>query len=86
MPFDFLRRRKGEAPGPAGADARGTSPTAQRRRTIGEPATPGVASDKGVRFDGLTEDWRLSGTMHVEGRLSDALNRQIGRASCRERV
>jgi hypothetical protein len=29
-----------------------------------------------VRFDGLTEDWRLTGTMHVEGRLSDALNRR----------
>ena len=76
MPFDFLRRRKGEAPEPAGADARGTSPTAQGHRPGGVAPTPGVASDKGVRFDGLTEDWRLSGTMHVEGRLSDALNRR----------
>jgi hypothetical protein len=29
-----------------------------------------------IRFDGLTEEWRLVGQMHVEGRLSDALNRR----------
>jgi hypothetical protein len=29
-----------------------------------------------IRFDGLTEEWRLLGTMHVEGRLSDVLNRR----------
>jgi hypothetical protein len=29
-----------------------------------------------LRFDGLTEEWRLIGTMHVDGRLSDALNRR----------
>lgn len=29
-----------------------------------------------IKFDGLTEEWRLLGTMHVEGRLSDVLNRR----------
>jgi hypothetical protein len=29
-----------------------------------------------VAFDGLTEEWRLVGTMEVSGRLSDALNRR----------
>lgn len=29
-----------------------------------------------VPFDGLTEEWHLVGTMHVEGRLSDVLNRR----------
>jgi hypothetical protein len=29
-----------------------------------------------IQFDGLTEEWRLLGTMHVEGRLSDVLNRR----------
>ena len=29
-----------------------------------------------VEFEGLTEEWRLVGVMHLEGRLSDALNRR----------
>jgi hypothetical protein len=40
------------------------------------PVRPTDASGAGVRFDGLTEDWRLTGTMHIDGRLSDALNRR----------
>lgn len=39
----------------------------------GAPAESGGAT---IRFDGLTEEWRLVGTMHVEGRLSDVLNRR----------
>ena len=35
-----------------------------------------VASDTGIPFEGLTEDWRLVGRMLVEGRLSDALNKR----------
>src|SRR5438128_1050520 len=27
-------------------------------------------------FEGLTEEWRLVGRMHVRGRLTDALNRR----------
>ena len=58
MPFDFLRRRKGE-PGEAADGAAATN--------LGE---------RGVPFDGMTEEWRLVGTMQVEGRLSDAVNRR----------
>lgn len=77
MPFDFLRRRKGTAPERSGADAQGTGPTAQSRRPADAPAASEAAtSETGVRFEGLTEDWRLNGTMHVDGRLSDALNRR----------
>ena len=39
------------------------------------PATA-TARTQGVAFDGLTEDWRLTGTMMIDGRLSDALNRR----------
>lgn len=59
MPFDFLKRRKDEAPasgGPAAAKA--------------------GARGRGVPFDGLTEEWRIVGRMHIEGRLSDALNKR----------
>ena len=31
---------------------------------------------RGIAFDALTEEWRLVGTMHVVGRLSDVLNRR----------
>ena len=31
---------------------------------------------RGVPFDGLTEEWRIVGAMHVAGRLSDAINRR----------
>ena len=60
MPFDFLRRRK-QPPG-----------AAPRRAAKGSEE----ASGADIRFDGLTEEWRLLGTMHVEGRLSDVLNRR----------
>jgi len=59
------------------ASAAAASPDAAAGRTApsleqGTDAGIGPA----VRFDGLTEDWRLTGTMHVEGRLSDVLNRR----------
>lgn len=42
--------------------------------------TPSMATDaraaSGIAFDGLTEEWRLVGRMHIEGRLSDVLNRR----------
>ena len=31
---------------------------------------------RGIPFDGLTEEWRIVGQMHVDGRLSDALNKR----------
>ncbi|HXG40762.1 MAG TPA: hypothetical protein VNJ28_07440, partial [Candidatus Limnocylindrales bacterium] len=36
----------------------------------------GPGGGRSVPFDGLTEEWRLVGRMHIEGRLSDALNRR----------
>jgi hypothetical protein len=52
----------------------------RRRKT--EPnaaATPdggGAAGERGVPFDGMTEEWRLVGSMQIDGRLSDAVNRR----------
>jgi hypothetical protein len=61
MPFDFLRRKPAPAAG-GGPDARpGGDPRAD------SPSLP---------FEGLTDEWRLRGRMHVSGRLSDALNRR----------
>lgn len=31
---------------------------------------------RGIPFDGLTEEWRIVGQMHVAGRLSDAINKR----------
>ena len=42
-----------------------SSPTAGRR-----------SAARGIPFDGLTEEWRIVGNMHVENRLSDALNKR----------
>ena len=40
------------------------------------PAAGATGKTQGVAFDGLTEDWRLTGQMMIEGRLSDALNKR----------
>lgn len=63
MPFGFLRRRTPSRPvGP---------------RAAGGPAAPApTEGSRAIAFDALTEEWRLSGTMHVVGRLSDTLNRR----------
>ena len=37
---------------------------------------PGRPVGRGVPFDGLTEEWRIVGEMHIPGRLSDALNKR----------
>ena len=60
MPFDFLKRKKGDA-------APAPTPTAAGS------GKPGV---RGIPFDGLTEEWRIVGQMDVAGRLSDALNKR----------
>ena len=39
-------------------------------------AAPPKATGPSTAFDGLTEEWRLVGRMHVKGRLSDALNKR----------
>ena len=61
MPFDFLKRRKEPARAKSGSVAGGTR---------SEPR------GRGVPFDGLTEEWRIVGLMHIEGRLSDAINKR----------
>jgi len=92
LPFDFLRRRKQPAPGagadastapaqPVGSAAgTGVHPDATDRGHSPSTVTaePHAASGEAafIHFDGLTEDWRLTGRMNVEGRLLDALNRR----------
>ncbi len=64
MPFDFLKKRKDE---PA---ATALEP--------GDRAARSAAGEggRGIPFDGLTDEWRIVGEMHVDGRLSDALNKR----------
>jgi hypothetical protein len=52
-----------------------------RRKTAGsasKTAAPpsGRQGGRGIPFDGLTEEWRIVGNMHVGARLSDALNKR----------
>ncbi len=52
-----------------------------RRRKGPDAARSGAAADgvragRGIPFDGLTEEWRIVGQMHVANRLSDALNKR----------
>jgi hypothetical protein len=61
MPFNFRRK----APPPVEAPVVAAPPTAAE-----------IRHEQGIIFDGLTEEWRLVGRMHVDGRLSDALNRR----------
>ena len=63
MPIGFLKRRRDEPPErPESGDSAGRWP----------PET----SARSVPFDGLTEEWRLVGRMHIHGRLTDVLNRR----------
>lgn len=51
----------------------------RRRKDADAPAASGgVAAPRrrGVPFDGLTEEWRIVGEMHIVGRLSDAINKR----------
>ena len=61
MPFDFLKRKK-----------TGGGETTAKTPPAGAPHGGG----RGVAFDGLTEEWRIVGTMEVGSRLSDALNKR----------
>lgn len=63
MPFDFLKRKKADnAQRPSGST----------------PSASGWDSPagRGIPFDGLTEEWRIIGQMHVDARLSDVLNKR----------
>ena len=64
MPFDVLKRKKGDTPAAVGG--------APGSATSKSPP-PGA---RGIPFDGLTEEWRIVGEMLVKGRLSDALNKR----------
>jgi hypothetical protein len=67
VPFDFLKRNKaGPAPG-SGASAVADSP-------VMTPTEP--ADGRQTHFQGFTEEWRLEGSMAVEGRLTDVLNKR----------
>ncbi len=51
----------------------------RRRKGAAEGTAPADVTgqgERGVPFDGMTEEWRLVGTMQIEGRLSDAVNRR----------
>lgn len=53
----------------------------KRKKTREAAASTGAAgaedqSDRGLPFEGLTEEWRIVGNMLVGGRLSDALNKR----------
>ncbi len=63
MPFDFLKKKKPQ-------EAASALPPADATK-----ATESTAG-RGIAFDGLTEEWRIVGTMDVTGRLSDVLNRR----------
>jgi hypothetical protein len=63
VPFNFLRKK---------------APVEEAAAPV-DPTTEVIESARktgGVAFDGLTEEWRLVGVMHIDGRLSDALNRR----------
>lgn len=50
----------------------------KRRKDVPEviDESTGRPLGRGVPFDGLTEEWRIVGEMHIPGRLSDALNKR----------
>ena len=66
MPFDFLKRNKSDSSG--GGKGRGSG--------TGSAAGGPEGAQRGVAFEGLTEEWRLVGLMEIPGRLSDALNKR----------
>ncbi|MGZ9159536.1 MAG: hypothetical protein ACXW4T_00105 [Candidatus Limnocylindrales bacterium] len=63
MPFDFLKRKK------ADNAQRSSGPTPSASGSDGR-------AGRGIPFDGLTEEWRIVGQMHVDARLSDVLNKR----------
>ena len=50
------------------------------RRKKSDAATPttteAASRVRGIPFEGLTEEWRITGKMQLEGRLSDILNKR----------
>jgi hypothetical protein len=52
----------------------------KRRKDVAGQGSTGEGTSgpagRGVPFDGLTEEWRIVGEMHIPARLSDALNKR----------
>jgi len=50
----------------------------RRKDETGGSTGEGAAGSghRGIPFDGMTEEWRLVGTMQIDGRLSDVVNRR----------
>ena len=53
----------------------------KRKKNDGKAPAPAATAGRrsggrGIPFDGLTEEWRIVGNMHVDNRLSDALNKR----------
>lgn len=52
----------------------------RRKQEGAEPAAATAAAGgsgiRGVPFDGMTDEWRIVGEMHIAARLSDALNKR----------
>jgi hypothetical protein len=46
------------------------------RTEAGRPAASGAARIRGVSFQALTEEWRISGVMEIDGRLTDSINKR----------
>jgi hypothetical protein len=47
---------------------------ADQSKASGDPSA--AERERGIPFDGMTEEWRLVGTMQIDGRLSDVVNRR----------
>lgn len=47
---------------------------ADQAKASGDPSA--AERERGIPFDGMTEEWRLVGTMQIDGRLSDVVNRR----------
>jgi hypothetical protein len=49
----------------------------RKKSDVASPAATEAASRvRGIPFEGLTEEWRITGKMQIEGRLSDILNKR----------
>lgn len=78
MPFDFLKRNKA-APGPktgtpAAPGAKTTTTSAVADSPVGTPVE--LEGGRRTAFRGFTEEWRLEGSMAIDGRLTDILNKR----------
>ncbi len=79
MPFAFLKRNKaGPGPNTGTASAPGAPTSATTSVVTDSPVGPPAEVEGGRRtaFRGFTEEWRLEGSMAIDGRLTDILNKR----------